>query len=446
LNSLLIVNGNLVNEGATSIRDILIVNGRIEAIGSSLQNTKADKTIDASGLTILPGMIDDQVHFREPGMTQKADIATESRAAVAGGITSFMDMPNTIPNTLTAKRLEEKYQLAANKSMANYGFYFGASNDNLEDIKRLDPRSACGIKVFMGASTGNMLVDNPQTLEKIFEHAPTLVATHCEDTPTILANEEKMRAQYGDEIPFELHPQIRSTEACVKSSTLAIDLANRFGTRLHVLHISTAEEVAAFASGPITRKQITAEACVHFLHFSSDDYAQKGALIKCNPAIKTPADRDAIISGLLEDRLDLIGTDHAPHTLEEKHNSYFNAPSGLPLVQYALLAVLEHYHAGRFSLPFIAHKTSHAVADCFGINDRGYLREGYWADLVLLDLEKPTLAEHKSVLSKCAWTPFDGYTFHSSIHSTIVSGQIAWSEDHLQQTASGQRLEFHNSR
>jgi dihydroorotase len=345
-----------VNEGATSIRDILIVNGRIEAIGSSLQNTKADKTIDASGLTILPGMIDDQVHFREPGMTQKADIATESRAAVAGGITSFMDMPNTIPNTLTAKRLEEKYQLAANKSMANYGFYFGASNDNLEDIKRLDPRSACGIKVFMGASTGNMLVDNPQTLEKIFEHAPTLVATHCEDTPTILANEEKMRAQYGDEIPFELHPQIRSTEACVKSSTLAIDLANRFGTRLHVLHISTAEEVAAFASGPITRKQITAEACVHFLHFSSDDYAQKGALIKCNPAIKTPADRDAIISGLLEDRLDLIGTDHAPHTLEEKHNSYFNAPSGLPLVQYALLAVLEHYHTGRFSLPFIAHK------------------------------------------------------------------------------------------
>jgi dihydroorotase len=421
--------------------DILISNGRIEAIGSSLSHHNIDEIIDASGLYILPGMIDDQVHFREPGMTHKADIATESKAAVAGGITSFMDMPNTIPNTLTAERLEEKYQLAAGRSMANYGFYFGASNDNLENIKLLDPRSTCGIKVFMGASTGNMLVDDPNTLENIFKHAPTLVATHCEDTPTIVANEEKMRAHYGEDVPFELHPQIRSTEACVKSSRLAIDLATRFGTRLHILHISTKEEAEAFKSGPITDKQITAEACVHFLHFSSEDYAQKGALIKCNPAIKTPSDREAIITGLLEDRLDLIGTDHAPHSLKEKQNSYFQAPSGLPLVQYALLAVLEHYHAGRFSLPFIAHKTSHAVADCFRISDRGYIREGYWADLVLVDLNNPTQADDQAVLSKCAWTPFNGFLFRSSIYSTIVSGQVAYHQGHIMHP-TGQRLIF----
>ena len=434
-----------MNEGTITTRDILISNGRIETIGSSLQNTNADEVIDASGLTILPGMIDDQVHFREPGMTHKADIETESKAAAAGGITSFMDMPNTLPNTLTTERLEEKYRLAANRSMINYGFYFGASNDNLEDIKRLDPRSACGVKVFMGASTGNMLVDDPRTLENIFKHAPGLVATHCEDTPTILANEKKMRQQYGEEVPFERHPQIRSTEACVKSSRLAIDLANRFGTRLHILHISTTEEVTALMPGPVIGKQITAEACAHFLHFSSDDYAQKGALIKCNPAIKMPADREAIINGLLEDRLDLIGTDHAPHTWEEKQQTYFKAPSGLPLVQYALLSILEHYHSGRFSLPFIAKKTSHAVADCFQINDRGYLREGYWADLVLVDLNQPTFAEHKAVLSKCAWTPFDGYHFRSSIHSTIVSGQKVYSKGCLKQVLPGQRLVFNIS-
>ena len=442
MKSLLILNGSIVNEGTTTVGDILIRDGRIEALGSSFSNSNVDKVIDASGLTILPGMIDDQVHFREPGMPHKADIKTESRAAVAGGITSFMDMPNTIPNTLNAERLEEKYQLAASRSMANYGFYFGASNDNLENIKRLDPRSACGIKVFMGASTGNMLVDDPKILEDIFKHAPTLVATHCEDTPTILANEEKMRARYGEDIPFELHAQIRSAEACIKSSTLAVDLARQFGTRLHVLHISTAAEAGTFEPGPVIGKQITAEACVHYLHFSSDDYAEKGSLIKCNPAIKTPADREGIISALLDDRLDVIGTDHAPHTLEEKQNSYFKAPAGLPLVQYALLAILEHYHSGRFSLPFIAAKTSHAVADCFQIKDRGYIREGYWADLVLLDLNKPTLAAHKSVLSKCAWTPFDGYEFRSSVHSTIVSGQIAWSNSRLDHTVTGRRLEY----
>jgi len=441
LKRLLILNGTVINEGAIKETDILISNGRIEAVGSSLSHHNIDEIIDASGLYILPGMIDDQVHFREPGMTHKADIATESTAAVAGGITSFMDMPNTIPNTLTAERLEEKYQLAAGRSMANYGFYFGASNDNLEDIKRLDPRSTCGIKVFMGASTGNMLVDNPNTLENIFKHAPTLVATHCEDTPTILANEEKMRARYGEDLPFELHPQIRSTEACIKSSHLAMDLATRFGTRLHVLHISTKEEVEAFKPGSIMDKQITAEACVHFLHFSSEDYAQKGALIKCNPAIKTPSDREAIITGLLENRLDLIGTDHAPHSLEEKQNSYFQAPSGLPLVQYALLTILEHYHAGRFSLPFIAHKTSHAVADCFRISDRGYIREGYWADLVLVNLNKPTQANDSSVLSKCAWTPFNGFLFRSSIYSTIVSGQVAYRQGHIAHP-TGQRLTF----
>ena len=442
MSTTLILNAKIVNEGDITEADVLIKNGRFEKIANDLSGQNADTTIDANGMTLLPGMIDSQVHFREPGLTHKADMATESRAAVAGGITSFMDMPNTIPNTLTSEILEEKYNLASQKSLANYSFYFGAANNNLEDIKRLDPKAACGIKVFMGASTGNMLVDDPAVLEGIFRDAPTLIATHCEDTPTILANEAKMREQYGDNIPIELHPEIRSREACIKSSQLALELARVFDSRLHILHITTAEEALGFDAGPVTDKKITAEACVHFLHFSDEDYAEKGALIKCNPAIKTAADKAAIIQALQENRLDLIATDHAPHSWEEKQGNYFQAPSGLPLVQHALLVVLEHYHDGEFTLPFIAHKTSHAVAECFKIHERGYIREGYWADLVLIDLNQTTLASHDTALSKCGWTPFDGYRFHSRIHSTMVSGELVFHDGNFVSSQLGHRLQF----
>lgn len=442
MNSLLITNAKIVNEGEVQEGDVLIKNGRIEKIGSEISAESVKQIIDAKGKALLPGMIDGQVHFREPGMEHKATIATESRAAVAGGITSFMDMPNTVPNTLSSDVLEDKYRLAADRSLANYSFYLGASNDNLEDIKSLDPNAACGIKVFMGASTGNMLVDDPEILDNIFKHAPTLVATHCEDTPTILENEESYRQIHGDDIPFELHPIIRSEEACYKSSSFAVELAKKHGTKLHVLHISTAKEVGLFTDDALKDKQISAEACAHFLVFSDEDYAEKGSLIKCNPAIKTAEDRAGIIQGLMEGRIDTIATDHAPHTWEEKQNSYFDAPSGLPLVQYALPSLLENYHDGIFTLEFIVEKVSHAVAERFQIKDRGYIREGYWADLTLVDLEKPTLAQHRKVLSKCKWTPFDGYEFRSSIATTIVSGNVVYLNGDIRDAHFGQRLEF----
>ena len=441
--SLLIVNAQLVNEGQITQNDVLIRNGRIEAIGKELSREGVE-VLDAQGRHLLPGMIDDQVHFREPGLTHKGDMATESWAAVAGGITSFMDMPNTVPNALTSERLKEKKQLAAGRSAANFAFYLGASNDNLEAIKALNHKDACGVKVFMGASTGNMLVDDPEVLEQLFTHAPTLVAAHCEDTPTILENEESYRGIYGDAIPMSLHPIIRSEAACYKSSSLALELAKRCGTRLHILHISTAKEAEMFSEAALKDKRITAEACVHFLHFSDEDYASKGSLIKCNPAIKTAEDRAGIIQGLLDGRLDVIGTDHAPHTWDEKHNgSYFKTPSGLPLVQHALQAVLEHYHDGIFSLEFIVEKTSHAVAELFDVKERGYIREGYWADLVLVYLQKPILATHATSLSKCGWTPFDGYEFRSSIAATLVNGQVVWRAGKLRDVAApGLALEF----
>lgn len=442
MNKYLIANAQFVNQGEIQQADVRIANGRIESIATGLTAKPDETLVDASELFLFPGMIDDQVHFREPGMPNKADIASESRAAVAGGITSFMDMPNTIPNTLNSEILEEKFALAATKSLANYSFYLGAANNNLEHIQRLNPKAACGIKVFMGASTGNMLVDDPTVLDGIFKDAPTLVSTHCEDTPMILANEARMREQYGEDIPIQLHPEIRSREACIKSSQLAIELAKAHDTRLHVLHVTTAEEALGFDSGPIGNKRITAEACVHFLHFTDADYAEKGSLIKCNPAIKSQRDKDAILQALEEDRLDLIATDHAPHTWEEKQGNYFQAPSGLPLVQDALLVILEHYHDGRFTLPFIVHKTSHAVAECFDIIDRGYIREGYWADLVLVDLNNETLASHDSALCKVGWTPFDGYHFRSSIHSTFVGGELIYQQGRFLSDDKGKRLEF----
>lgn len=423
---LLILNGRMVNEGTIRETDIAIHNGRIEAIGADLQSRPARTTLDASHLLLLPGMIDDQVHFREPGLTHKGDMASESRAAVAGGITSFMEMPNCQPPTISHQALLDKHQLAASKSVANYAFYFGASNHNLAEIRTLDRHLACGIKVFMGASTGDMLVDDPKILEQIFADSPLLIATHCEDTPTILANETRFRQQYGEQIPMDCHPLIRSEEACYRSSSLAVELAKRHGSRLHVLHLTTARELELFTVGPVGSKRITAEACVHHLFFNDGDYQSKGALIKCNPAIKREADRLALLQALREDRIDIIATDHAPHLLDEKARPYPQAPSGLPLVQDALLVLLELVQSGQLSLEQVVTKSSHNVAELFAIRERGYLREGYYADLVLVDPLTPTEVSRDSVLSKCGWSPFEGHRFAHSIHTTLVNGQILY--------------------
>jgi len=444
--STLIVNARMASEGREFEGDLRIENGRIARIGSGLSAGADEKVVDAAGRWLLPGMIDDQVHFREPGMPHKGDIATESAAAVAGGLTSFMDMPNTVPPTLDSDALEAKYQRAAGRAWGNYGFYLGASNDNLEAIRALDPKAAPGIKVFMGASTGNMLVDNPETLDAIFREAPTPIITHCEDTPTIDANMAAFQARYGDALGAEHHPDIRSREACIKSTRLALELARRHDTRLHVLHISTADELALFTPGPLIdasgrRKRITAETCIHFLRFDRADYARLGNFIKCNPAIKDASDREALIKALADDVIDVLATDHAPHTLEEKSKPYAQAPSGLPLVQYALVAALELVHEGRATMTEIVQKVSHAPAQLFDVRERGYLREGYWADLVLVDDAEFTV-RREDVLSKCGWSPFEGTTFHSRIGATWVNGRLAWNGEHLVGTPDGQRLEF----
>ncbi|WP_140908513.1 dihydroorotase [Cognatiluteimonas lumbrici] len=442
----LIVNARLVNEGREFDGDLRIRDGRIEAIGSGLAARDGETVVDASGRRLLPGMIDDQVHFREPGLEYKADMATESAAAVAGGLTSVMDMPNTSPPTLDAAALEDKYRRAAGRMWANHGFYLGASNDNIEAIRALDPLSAPGIKVFMGASTGNMLVDDPDTLDAIFRDAPTPIITHCEDTPTIEANLAAYKAKYGDDIPVECHPLIRSREACMKSSVLATTLAKKHGARLHVLHISTADELALFEPGPLlradgTRKRITAETCIHFLRFDSRDYPRLGNLIKCNPAIKEPSDREALTAALADGRIDVLATDHAPHTWEEKQRPYAQAPSGLPLVQHALLAALELVHEGKLTTAQVVQKVSHAPAQLFDVAERGYLREGHFADLVLVD-DAPLQVRREDVLSKCGWSPFDGMTFRSRIAATWVNGTQVWDGTRLLGQAAGQRLKF----
>ena len=443
---ILIKNARIVNEGEILEGDLLVRDGRIAAIGGDLAADANAQVIDARGLHLLPGFIDDQVHFREPGLTHKGDIATESSAAVAGGITSFMEMPNVRPATVTSTALEEKYERAAGRARANFAFYLGATNDNLDEIRRIDPTRTCGVKVFMGASTGNMLVNDPAALEGIFADCPVLIATHCEDSPTIYANEARFREQYGDDVPMSAHPAIRSEEACYLSSSMAVDLARRHGSRLHVLHLTTARELELFDAGPSLDKRITAEVCVHHLFFSEDDYEDLGTLIKCNPAIKTAADRDGLLEALRTDVIDVIATDHAPHRLDEKQQSYFEAPAGLPLVQHALLSLLEHYHEGRLSLKRIVAKTSHSVADIFGIADRGYLREGYWADLVLVDLEGSTSVSPDTVLAKCGWSPFEGYPFRSEIVTTFVNGEIAWDRGRLTGAIAGQRLACHQPR
>jgi len=386
-------------------------------------------------------MIDDQVHFREPGMPDKGDIASESAAAVAGGITSFMDMPNVKPPTLSLSALEQRYRLAADKAYANYAFYLGASNDNIDQLRKLDSSQACGIKVFMGASTGNMLVDDRETLSSIFRDARVLVAVHCEDTPTIKANEARARTQYGDAVPIAEHPNIRSVEACYRSSSLAVDLAKRFGTRLHVLHLTSAEEMKLFEAGPAAEKHITAEVCVHHLTFSDADYPRLGSLIKCNPAIKTHADRSALIEAVNSDRIDIIATDHAPHTLGEKQQDYWHAPCGLPLVQHALQIMLDHVHNKRFTLEQVVQKCAHAPAQVFGIRERGFIREGYYADLVLVDPDAPQQVTEASLRYRCKWSPFTGHTFHASIVATLVNGEIVFDQHGLHRSRAALPLD-----
>ncbi|MFZ4102774.1 MAG: dihydroorotase [Sphingobacterium thalpophilum] len=442
MSSIIIKSATIVNEGRTFIGDVFVKNGLIEQIGSSL-NSSAEKEINAEGLHLFPGCIDDQVHFREPGLTHKGNIFTESRAAVAGGITSFMEMPNTVPNALTQDLLEDKYQIARQTSAGNYSFFMGAGNDNLDQVLKTDPKNVCGIKVFMGSSTGDMLVDNEKTLEGIFSKTPMLVATHCEDEATIRANSAQFKMQYGDNLTPEMHPMIRNAEACYISSSLAVGLAKKFNTRLHILHISTAIETSLFDNSiPLEKKRITSEACIHHLWFSDADYAKKGNWIKWNPAIKTAADRDEVFKAVLDDRIDVIATDHAPHTIEEKSQSYSKAPSGGPLVQHALIAMLEFYKQGKISLEKIVEKMAHRPAICFQIEKRGFIREGYWADLVLVDLNKRQTVSKSNLLYKCGWSPFEGQTFGSTIVSTIVSGNLVYENGKLIDGIFGKRMVF----
>lgn len=438
---LLIANARIVNEGRVTAGDVLIANGRIEKIAAMIAAPAGVAVHDARGRLLLPGMIDDQVHFREPGLTHKGDIASESAAAVAGGITSYMDMPNNIPPITTRALLAEKYAGVGGRSHANYAFYFGGANDNLEEIAALQADECCALKVFMGASTGNMLVDDPKTLEGIFQRSPMMVVTHCEDTPTIQKNEAAARAKYGEQVPWSEHPRIRSAEACYKSTDLATGLAKKYGSRLHVLHLTTARELDFFTPGPVAGKQITVEACIHHLLLDESDYATRGSLIKCNPAVKTAADRAALVRAVMEDRIDVIATDHAPHTLEEKGREYFKAPSGLPLVQHALLMGFELVRRGELDLHTLVRKTSHAVAELFKVRERGYIREGYFADLVLVDDSVSTTVRREDVLYKCGWSPLEGMSLPARIAATWVNGELAW-DGHKVLAPRGRRLRF----
>jgi dihydroorotase len=446
LSKLLITNARLVNEGRILETDVLIEGDRIARIESGLTQPANIPVIDAAGKYLLPGMIDDQVHFREPGMTHKGDLATESAAAVAGGITSFMDMPNVNPQTTTRKALREKYSMAEGRCSANYGFYFGATNSNIEEIKALEVGEACGIKAFMGASTGDMLVDDPVALDKLFEHAPVIVVTHCEDSPMIRANEEAARERYGDDVPYTEHPAIRSAAACLASSQRAIELATGHDALLHVLHLTTAIEMPQFSPAHRSAKRITAEVCVHHLWFDESRYEELGSRIKCNPAIKRAEDREALLAALNEGRIDIIATDHAPHTLEEKAAGYFKAPAGLPLVQHVVQALFDLVAAGRISVELLVDRCCHAPADIFGMPERGYAREGYFADFVIVDPDKPYLVTRDNLLAKCGWSPFEGHRFAATIDTTIVNGEVAWRDGSLTGKIAGRRLEFARAR
>jgi dihydroorotase len=440
----LIRNAYIVNEGRISTGDLLVKNGRIEKIGTNLQPAFAVTEINGEGKHLLPGVIDDQVHFREPGLTHKATIYTEAKAAVAGGVTSFMEMPNTIPPAFTQELLEDKYAIAARSSLANYSFYMGTSNDNAEEALRTNEkkRDVCGIKIFMGSSTGNLLVDNYLTLDRLFRDSEVLIATHCEDEKIIRQNLERLR-QEGRELVAADHPRIRDVEACFESSLTAIQFAKRHNSRLHVFHLSTEKEMQLFSNLlPQQEKRITAEVCVHHLHFTADDYARLGNKIKCNPAIKAPRNREALWEALLDDRLDLIATDHAPHTLEEKSGSYEKAHAGLPLVQHSLLLMLHYVREGRITLEKVVEKMSHAVAVCFQIAERGYIREGYFADLVLVDLERPSSVERENILYKCGWSPLEGFRFPATVTHTFVNGHLAYGNGVFDESQWGRRLQF----
>lgn len=440
---ILIRDANIVNEGKIIRGDVYIKDGLIFSVGGDLSGKEADTVINANGKYLLPGLIDDQVHFREPGLTHKAEIYTESKTAVAGGVTTFMEMPNTIPQSTTHELLEDKYAIAATKSLANYSFYLGATNDNIEVIKSVDVKNVCGVKVFQGSSTGNMLVDNPESLEAIFKDCPILIATHSENDNIIKANLERFKQEYGEDIPAMLHPKIRTEEACYDASKIVVEMAQMHGTKLHVLHISTAKEVGLFESTlPLAEKRITAEACIHHLWFSEEDYKTKGNWIKWNPAIKTSKDREKILEGVLKGNIDVIATDHAPHTIAEKEHPYLKAPSGGPLLQHGLVALLEMYHEGKISLEQIVQKTSHNVAILFEIENRGFLREGYSADMVLVDLEDSWEVNRENVLSKCGWSPFEGQKFKSKVTHTIVSGHLAYKNGVFNEEKKGERLKF----
>jgi dihydroorotase len=441
MEAILIKQATVVNEGVQKVQDIYIKDGIIEHIGSDITPNGAYRIIDAEGLYLLPGAIDDQVHFREPGLTHKASIATESAAAVAGGVTSFMEMPNTVPPALTQELLEDKYAIAAHSSVANYSFFMGVSNDNVEEVLRTNAKKkeVCGVKIFMGSSTGNMLVDNYLTLAAIFEGSELLIATHCEDERVVTANKEQY--PYADDASF--HPLIRDVAACFESSFSAVQLAMKYNTRLHILHISTAEELRLFTNlFPLKDKRITSEVCVHHLHFTADDYARLGNQIKCNPAIKAKENKDALWVALLDDRLDIIATDHAPHTWEEKQQPYAKAPAGVPLVQHSMLLMLEYVKAGKISIEKMVEKMSHAPAICFEIYNRGYIREGYYADVVLVDMNKTTTVSKENILYKCGWSPFEGHTFPASIEYTLVNGQVVYEQGKIVATTTGQRLLF----
>lgn len=445
----LLKNATIVNEGKTFVGHVLIENEIIEGVYTSSDTIseieQKNNVVDLTGKYLFPGIIDDQVHFREPGLTHKANIHTESKAAVAGGITSFMEMPNTVPNTLTQELLQDKYDIAEKTSYANYSFYMGASNDNIEEVLKTDPKTVCGVKVFMGSSTGNMLVDNPQTLEELFSKCKLLIAAHCEDEATIRRNSEIYREKYGEDVPIECHPEIRSEEACYLSSSLAIELAKKHNTRFHLFHLSTAKEIGLLDNTiPLKEKRITAEACVHHMWFSDKDYAEKGTFIKWNPAVKTENDRDKILQGVIDGKIDVIATDHAPHTLEEKKNTYFKAPSGGPLVQHALVAMLEHYHNGKITLEKLIEKMTHAVADCFNIDKRGFIRKGYYADLVVVDMNNPWEVKKDNLLYKCGWSPFEGTTFRSKVLMTYINGTLVYNNGNFKEDYRGKRLMFNN--
>jgi dihydroorotase len=438
----LIRNAELVNQGRRFHADLRVRGDRIAEIGGELVAHAGEQVFDAAGLWLLPGMIDDHVHFREPGYTAKADIASESRAAVAGGVTSFFAMPNTRPAPLTHALLEDKYAIASRTSLANHAFYFGASNDNLDAIRTLDPRQVPGVKVFLCESTGNLCVSDPAMLEGVFRDSPVNVLVHAEDSHVIHANLDAARAKYGDAIPMRLHPDIRSRESCFKSTQWAVATARRHGTRLHVLHVSTADELALFTPGPIAGKRITAETCVHFLRYSDADYARLGGRIKCNPAIKAASDRTALTQALADTRLDILATDHAPHLASEKANPYVRCPSGIPLVQFALQSALECVVRGDFTLERLVEACAHAPATLFAVKDRGYLREGWFADLVLVDPHKPQTVRRDQVLSKCGWSPFEGDTFHTRIAATFVNGNLVARDGNLLDAPKGMRLAF----